>query len=139
MLYNTLKIIHIISATALLATMVYCITQWFEIKKQNHAAPIAVIQTKTWALIMPFAFLQLLSGFTMISLKQYGMQQLWVGISALGFVIMILTWMGFMYSLMLTATSQHNVCKHRRIQTVLLILCALTLLTMIFAMTNQIQ
>lgn len=69
------------------------------------------------------AMYQLLSGFTMISLKHYDFTEVWIIGSVIGFIVFILSWLIFVF---------------RPFSIVMLILSNLTLLTMVFLMTNKI-
>jgi hypothetical protein len=135
MLYDSLKIFHIISATLLLTSIVYCINLWR--KPMNGVLLSDRIQTQTWLVILPFALLQLATGFTMISLKHYGLADFWVTGSVIGFIIVIMSWFAFIYFLL---SAQHTSDKSswRRLQTGALTLGSLALLSMIYFMANKI-
>lgn len=132
MIYNILKILHILSATLFLTGFVYSCRLWFA-NKNNINMTINRIQTQTWALIIPFGIFQLASGFTMISLKHYHLTELWVLGSIIGFIIVIVCWFGFLYSLF-SQQSHFN----RRLQFTILTLGGITLLSMLFLMANKI-
>ena len=83
MLYYTFKILHILTATLLLVSMVVGCYQWY--LSQNKY----LLQVQTWTRIIPLALFQLLSGFTMISLKQYSLSEFWIGASLISFLISI--------------------------------------------------
>ncbi len=117
MFYDSLKILHIISATLVLTSIIYSYSIW---RSSNN---MALIAKQTWLIIIPFAIIQLLTGFMMISLKQYDVSQLWITGSVIGFVIMICSWLGF-------------ICGYA--QSVMLSICGLSLLSMIFFMANKI-
>lgn len=134
MLYNCLKILHILSATLLLTSIVYSFQLWWSAKRP--AIQVAEgIQTQTWSVIIPFAIFQLMTGFTMISLKHYGLSEFWIKGSVIGFVIMMATWFIFIYTLLSEKSAQPF---FRQLQFVMLALCSLTLLSMIFLMANRI-
>lgn len=124
MLYDTLKIVHILSATILLAGIVSSACLWLasaEMGEIFHA-----LHAKTTSVIIPFALLQLLTGFTMISLKHYPLSDLWVKGSVLGFVIAILSWFAFLFT------------TRRELQKVFLSICLVVIGCMIFLMANKI-
>lgn len=124
MLYYSLKILHIISATLLLTSMAYSIYLW------RSAALAERIQIQTVTIIVPAAIFQLLTGFTLISLQHEDISQWWIRISVTGFLIMMMSWFGFLYCL------HHQSLKQW--QQVWLILCVSTLVSMIFFMANKI-
>ncbi len=133
-LYHTLKIVHIISASTLMASVFYCLHQWKY--TQSIRAPFRLslsIQWQTWGIIFPCAFFQLISGFTLISLNQADMTQGWIKGSIIGFMIVIVTWFSFVYCLL----HQQRYLNTRHIQKSLVILCIITLFTMIFLMVNK--
>lgn len=127
MLYNILKISHILSAALLLTSMAYSGYLWYANQKSSNAEPI---QVQTWMVIIPFAILQLATGFTMISLKHEELSQLWVSGSVIGFIVVIASWLAFIYFLL----SGYS----RKVQASLLTLCTSGLLFMIFLMANKI-
>ncbi|MHB1947496.1 MAG: DUF2269 family protein [Gammaproteobacteria bacterium] len=127
MLYHILKISHILSAALLLTSMAYSFHLWRLNRKPIHAESI---QSQTWIVIIPFAVLQLATGFTMISLKHEDMSQLWISGSVIGFIVVIASWLTFVYFLL----SGHS----RKLQATLLTLCTSGLLCMVFLMANKI-
>lgn len=127
MLYNILKISHILSAALLLTSMAYSCRLWLLNHKSSH---VESIQAQTWMIIIPFAVLQLATGFTMISLKHEELSQLWVSGSVIGFIVVIASWLAFIYFLL----SGYG----RKVQASLLALCTSGLLCMIFLMANKI-
>lgn len=130
--YDCLKIFHIVSATLLLTSLVYSIYLWRSMQQpEGIAMTSSRIQTQTWLIIVPIAIIQLISGFTMISLHHTDLAPLWTKGSVLGFVIAISSWFGFIYFLI---SPQQN----RRIQFIMLLLCAAALLSMVFFMTTKI-
>lgn len=131
MLYNFIKIFHILSATLLLTSMGYCYYVWWQMKSALHVASVAIerIQSLTLRIIVPFAFMQLMTGFTMISLKQEGLTQLWIKASGVGFIVVISSWFAFVYFL---------ISGKRQAQSLMLIFNLLGLLCMIFFMVNKI-
>ena len=129
MLYNALKIAHILSASGLLTGMVLGIRKWF--LAHGTIRPIQFLSAQTALLIVPLALFQLLTGYTMIGLNHLSLNDLWIKGSLFGFVIVIACWMGFIG---LGFQSKDN--KH--LQIVLLAICFLSLLVMIFLMVNKI-
>jgi hypothetical protein len=128
MLYNFLKVIHILSATTLLTSMSYSGGIWLGAKTHDFTGKIL---TQSWLLIVPCAVFQLTSGFTMISLKHENLNQLWIKGSAIGFIFAIASWFGFVYFLI-----SNERAKKR--QTCFLFTCGASLLAMIFFMANKI-
>lgn len=143
MLYIYLKIFHILSAACVLTSIVYSFHLWRSIHSHNLATISERIQKQTSLIIIPFAVLQLATGFTMISLKRYSWHQFWLGGSVMSFIIVIITWFGFIYFLLLsqqaTAFSNEHLrsIRYRRLQSFMLLLCALGLLSMVFFMANK--
>ena len=149
MLYDSLKILHILSATMLLTGIVYSYYLWKRIQNPNEVIQASQqIQTQTWLIVIPSALFQLMTGFTMISLKHYDYSELWITSSVIGFIIVIGSWFSFVYFLLLSqqlvtevqnATSTDFRFKFfRRIQSTLLILCLASLLSMVFFMANKV-
>jgi len=130
MLYTSLKIAHIISATLLLTSMVYCAHRW--LLANDHSTMAENTQSLTWLSIIPLALFQLMTGFTLISIQHYQYTELWIIGSVVGFIVVISSWLGFSYLLLSHST------LHRRLQRGLLLLCGITLLGMIFLMANKI-
>lgn len=128
--YNSLKILHILTATLLLTSMVHCCYLWLQTKTTYHSSANH-IQIQTWRIIIPFALLQLATGFTMISIKQYNLSELWIFGSILGFIIVVCSWFGFLYFLQ----SQQS----KQAQSLMLLLCSVALLCMIFLMVTTIS
>ncbi len=122
MLYNALKILHIMSAALLLTSIVYTFKLWL-----THS--LEKIQLQTWGLFIPTAIFQLATGFTMISLKQYNLSDIWIIGSLGGFMVLIISWFGFLYLLSTRA---------KKLQIALLATACITLLVMIFLMANKI-
>lgn len=144
MLYNTLKILHILSAVMVLSSIAYCFHLWRSLHKSRDMLAISDrIQTQTWIVIIPFALVQLSTGFTMISLEHYDFSEIWVTGSVISFIVVIGSWFSFLYFLLLsqqvTMASQNNsqLKFYRRVQSFMLLLCALALSGMIFFMTNK--
>lgn len=131
MLYNFLKISHILSATLLLTSMVYSYQLWRQSARAEMATRNSLrIQRQTWSVILPFAILQLATGFTMISLKHENLSQLWISGSVIGFMTVIMSWFAFIYFLVSSS--------HRKWQFIFLGICTIALLCMIFFMANKI-
>ncbi|SRR5579883_127685 len=124
MSYNLLKMLHILSAALLIASAGISYYFW-----RNRAA-IRSIQTQSWAVIVPAAFFQLMTGFYMMSLKHYHWTETWIKGSVLGFMILMISWFAFLYCLMVQNT--------RKLQAGLLMMASITLLSMIFFMANKI-
>lgn len=147
--YTILKMLHLISAAVLLTAIIYCYTLW---KKSSNPRFMEIasqqIQTQTWLVILPAAFFQIMTGFTMISLKHLNYSDVWITNSIVGFIVMMGSWLSFIYFLTL---SQQLVTEHknkesmtfkfkffRRIQSTLLIACLASLFSMIFFMANKV-
>lgn len=126
MLYNYLKILHIISAALLLTSIVYSYKLW----RRDSNTLNAHVQAQTWLIVIPLGLFQLVTGFTMISVQHYDFHALWVKGSIIGFMLAISSWFGFIYF------SIEN--KARRAQTVMLLICLASLLSMVFFMANKI-
>lgn len=130
MLYNSLKVLHILSASLLITSIAYSAYLWYKMQKMNNTNASERIQTQTWSVIIPFAVFQLATGFTMLSLKQEDFNQLWISGSVLGFIGMIVSWFAFIYFLLS--------CERKMLQSSMLFICTMSLLSMIFFMANKI-
>jgi hypothetical protein len=105
------------------------------------------IQTQTWMVIIPGAIFQLATGFTMISLQEEDLSQLWITGSIIGFIILIGSWFSFIYFLLQSQQipnnsnrSYSNVSRYkffRRAQSAMLAICGAALFAMIFFMANK--
>jgi uncharacterized membrane protein len=144
MFYNSLKIIHIISAALLLASMGYSYWLWKSGGRPQDTAVVSHrIQIQTWLAIAPLAIFQLATGFTMISLQQDNLSSLWISCAVIGFVLAIGGWFSFLYFLLLSqqvtvqTVSLPRFKFFRRAQSIMLSICALALLGMIFLMANK--
>lgn len=117
MLYPYLKIFHILCAALLLASVVYGCQEWLTSGK------IQRFQAQTGSMIFGFIFLQLLSGFTLISLKHADLSMAWIASVTGAFVMMVIGWLSF-------------ICfeKHRLVT---FCLAGFALLWMIFLMANR--
>lgn len=134
MFYDILKILHIISASLMLSSVIY--TSLIVIRARNNKdSSLQPIQTQTWALFIPTAIFQLASGFTMISVKHYDMSEFWIIGSMSGFMVLIISWFGFLY---LLVSSPSKNLFYFMLQITLLLTTGITLLFMIFLMTNKI-
>jgi len=129
MLYNILKISHILSASFLIIGVSLSIKLWY-----SSSADMTIfksIQNYTAFIIIPTAIFQLLTGFMMISLEHYNLSQIWIKDSTVAFIIAIGSWFGFLYLMLTTKLSRY-------LQYSLLILCLAAMLAMIFLMANKI-
>ncbi len=143
MIYFYLKILHILSASCVLTSMMYSFHLWRSIDGHNLVTIAQRIQKQTALIIMPFALFQLATGFTMMSLKRYPWESFWISGSLTSFITAIVSWFGFIYFLLLSqqATIQPNPSTprthYRRLQSCMLLLSALGLLSMVFFMANK--
>jgi uncharacterized membrane protein len=137
MLYICLKILHIISAALLLTSMGYSYHLW----KYTQTPRDGAIRSQR---------IQLVTGFTMISINHEDLSQLWISGSVIGFIAVIGGWFSFVYFLLLSQQieiSRDNASFgqwsqqglfYRRIQSMMLSVCALSILVMIFFMANKV-
>jgi len=149
MIYNYLKILHIFCAALLVTSMAYSFSLWLNMHSARVNAVISSrIQTQTWLIIIPVALLQLLTGFTMISLQEEDLTQFWIVGSVIGYIVLIGSWISFIYFLLLAQqatvdsdmdTSATRFKTFRRAQSAMLVICAAALLSMIFFMSNKIS
>ena len=142
-LYDSLKILHILSAACVLTSIVYSYNLWRTASTQTIINRTERIQKQTALVIIPFALLQLATGFTMISVERYNWHALWIEGSVASFITAITSWFGFMYFLLLSqqaTASTHSSGRprrYRRRQRFMLSLCALGLLSMVFFMATK--
>lgn len=129
MSYDLLKILHIISATLLVTSIIMSVKVWKKSKASSSAAMMHTLQTQTGISIVPLAILQLASGFTMISLRHYDVSQLWITGSITSFIVAVVSWLGFFCLL-------HR--NQPRLQSSLLVICALALVCMVFLMVSKL-
>jgi uncharacterized membrane protein len=145
MSYNCLKILHIISAAFLLACMGYSYHLWRYMQSpRDGAVRSQYIQTLTWLFIVPLALIQLATGFSMISMNHEDISQLWISGSVIGFITLVGGWFSFIYFLLLSQQVQiegfstERAGNYRRMQSMMLTVCALAVLVMVFFMANKV-
>ena len=124
MLYSSLKIVHILSATLLLMGIAASMRFWFTNRDPVYLSE--KIQAKTIQVIVPFALLQLVTGFTMISLKHYALSETWIQGSLMSFVVLIASWFAFLF------------ISSRQWQKIFLSVCLVAIGCMIFLMANTV-
>lgn len=136
MLYDTLKILHIMSATLVLTSMAYSINLWITHKTILDDSKRQKIQRTTWIYFIPFTLFQLFTGFTMISIKQYDLSEHWIMGSLGGFIILMISWFAFLYFL-ISPPHKKYLKIHHMLQKTLLITSISTVLSMLFFMVNK--
>lgn len=140
-MYDYLKILHIISAALVLGSIFYSCQLWVAMLQADDGFPLFHrIQKLTAFIVIPATLVQLGTGFTLISLEHYPLTEWWIGTSITGFVVLVGSWLGFVY--FLAAGQQQNVRPrtstfYRRAQSIMLLLCGLSLAIMIFSMANR--
>lgn len=134
MLYILLKVTHIISAALLTTGMIYSIKRWWSV---THDSSDQTIHRNTWFIIIPTLFFLLVSGFIMLVIKKYDLSALWISTSFAGTGIVLIAWLAFIVNTLLTEASHHQ--RDRIIQGILLFICSVTILVVIFMMTNKIS
>ena len=146
MMYEYLKILHIVSASLVIGSILYSCQLWLAMQRAQDGFPLFHrIQKQTALVIIPATLIQLGTGFTLISLQHYGLDEAWIGTSITGFLVMVASWLGFIF--FLTAAQkqlQQNQFRHsqpdpfyRRAQSIMLLFCGLSLAVMIFSMANR--
>jgi len=150
MIYNFLKILHIFSATLLITSIAYSFFIWRDRFTSPRVGAIISnrIQTQTWIIILPVALFQMATGFTMLSLQEDDLSQLWIVGSIIGFIVFIASWFSFIYFLLLSQqvpidregyrAAGQRYRYFRRAQSFMLMVCAGALLIMIFFMANKV-
>ena len=129
-MYYWIKLSHIVSACIFLTGFLWIFLGKIAEKQtltSKHFSINTTLPTITWAMVIPFGLYQLLSGFTIISLKHYELSDLWIKVSLLGFIAVIALWF-----LMLNT-------KNKKIQFYLMTLGLSVLLTMVFFMANRLS
>lgn len=148
MLYFCLKILHILSAALLLTSVGYSCQLWFTLRHpQEGALVVDRVQTQTWFFIIPLAIVQLATGFTLVSLEQNELSSAWITGAVVGFITVIGSWFSFIYFLLqaqqvsnqqTSTTFLDNKHKFfRRAQSLMLLICILSLFCMMFIMANK--
>lgn len=148
MAYTTLKFMHVLSATLLLGSMGFCTYVWYLIRSpEDLRLGTQRIQRFSLCLVLPSLLVQLGSGFTLISLRQDIITRACMMIAASGFMLVTASWFGLIYlllqqvQLLSVKRSRAVLALHKRYrqgQLALLSTCAITLLIMIFFMSNQL-
>lgn len=127
MLYNGIKFAHIVSATLLISCMIFCVHLW----RIKSASASKLIGFQTGFFIAPLAVIQLLTGFTMLSVNHEDLTQAWVKSSVIFFMIALISWFAFILLLRIDKPT-FNFAIYS------LIICAGSMLLMIFFMANKI-
>lgn len=126
MLYDTLKIIHVLNGGLIFMALGLSIHTWQTVHDKNQLR--FKLQAHTFLLLLPLILLQLLLGFTLMSLKEVTLHQIWVLGSIISFMSFVMTWLTFTYS------AQTN---FKKITLLFFTLSMLTLCSMIFFMANK--
>lgn len=146
MVYEYLKILHVISASLIIGSILYSCQLWLAMQRDQDGFPLFHrIQKQTAIVIIPATLIQLGTGFTLISLQHYGLDEAWIGTSITGFLVMVASWLGFIF--FLTASQKQLQQKqqdghrpdpfYQRAQSIMLFFCGLSLAVMIFSMANR--
>jgi hypothetical protein len=124
-LYDFIKLFHFISAAVLLVSFCYSSGLWLRLNKEA----LDRILTQTGAVIIPCALFQLITGFTLVSLKRAQLPLYWIEACIIGFIVALIMWFLFVYGFFFN-----------KIQSVFLsitlIVCAISLLFLVFLMSN---
>src|SRR5579871_2594766 len=131
MLFYTLKLFHIISAAILLTGMAASFLLWK--KSSGSATTSQKIQMNTLLIIIPFALLQLITGFTLINFERDELSSGWIIGSVVSFLIVLGSWIGFNYFLW---AAEKNIF-FRRMQIILLSSAAIAMFCLLFLMANK--
>lgn len=146
MAYEYLKILHIISASLIIGSILYSYRLWLAMPHTNDRfALFARIQKQTAYIIIPATLIQLGTGFTLISLRHYSVTEWWISTSILGFSLLVISWISFVYFLYISEQDMDKDSSKlrkgkrffHRAQSLMLMLCALSVFMMIFAMANR--
>ena len=126
-LYFTLKIFHVISGAIVFCSAFIVPLYWIIEKKPTD---IFCQKTLTLALFitLPFLLLQLVTGFTIIGIKQYSIHLPWVWGTFTGFMVLFLSWFLALYFL---------TQKNKPAWAASITLSFAALLLMLFLMANQ--
>ncbi|MCE3237426.1 MAG: hypothetical protein K0R24_407 [Gammaproteobacteria bacterium] len=123
--YDFIKLFHFISAAILVMSFCYSSGLWLRLNKEA----LDRILAQTGAVIIPCALFQLMTGFTLVSLKYSELPLYWIEACIIGFIVAMAMWFLFIYGLFLN-----------RIQpiwlSITLIVCAISLLFLVFLMSN---
>lgn len=126
-LYDFIKLFHFISAAILLLSFCYSSGLWLCFNK----GALDRILTQTASVIIPCALFQLITGFTLVSLKRSELPLYWIEACIIGFIVAMGMWFLFIYI--------YSFFSHK-IQpvwlSITLIACALSLLFLVFLMSN---
>lgn len=97
MLYDWVKILHIISAAVLFGTGLGTAFYMFYVNQQSNITLIARATTAVvvadWLFTAPAGVIQAITGFTLVYLKGYSVTDLWVLGSSIGYLIAIGCWL----------------------------------------------
>ncbi len=151
MMYYSLKLFHIVSAALFVASIAFSFRLWQRMTSPEEAFDTTQqIQAQTISFIIPLAILQLATGFTLISIKHYDFSAIWIMGSVIAFMIGIGSWLSFLYLLQVSQQqiikgqqmseqpNNHRYSFFRRVQWMMLLICAAAVVSMIFLMANKI-
>ncbi len=135
--YNSLKIIHILSGSLVFCTILVVQSYWvwwaYQPLDEHERAPFAhSLHQKTLPILTLGALIQIISGFTLISLHHISWQALWVKATFIGIVLLLGNWGVFIGLLSLQRA------KARYLAIISLALSVGILSTMVYFMSNQI-
>lgn len=143
MIYENLKILHICSAAVVLGSIFYCCQLWYGIRQAaDPFGRFGRIQRQTILIILPGSLVQLATGFTLLSLKQHSLSGGWIITSIEGFLMLVAAWSGFVFFLSASLRETCQTLRARRrfyqhAQSVMLLLCGLSIALMVFSMTSR--
>ncbi|MHA7840401.1 MAG: DUF2269 family protein [Gammaproteobacteria bacterium] len=123
--YFIIKTLHIVSASFFLVGS--CLALWPLLQTKNARC----LRPLTGYVILPLGFIQLLTGFTLISLQHYDFSHLWIKVSLLGFLCLCISWLG-----LLIADYQNKPWPFLQRNLSVFIFC--NVLTMVFFMANRL-
>ncbi len=131
-----LKIIHVLGASFFFTGASLVTVRWLGWRNAIDTATLSLDKI-IWLFIIPTALIQLITGFSIISIKQYRLDQVWIAGSLIGFFIQITGWMLWQNVYQRYLHSPKTSTTLKKILSVLCIVLMLVLLMMIFFMTNK--
>lgn len=131
-----LKIIHVISASLFFTGASLVTIRWLGWRKSIVANQLSLDKI-IWIFLIPTALIQLITGFSIISMKHYRLDHVWIAGSLIGFFIQIIGWM-IWQNLYQHYQNQKN-ASHilKKTLSALCVGLMFVLLIMIFFMTNN--
>lgn len=134
-LYFTFKIIHVITGS-ILFTSIFVLGGYTLCQRQLTTKLLTFTRNISWLVSLPMLLLQMITGFTIISIKPYSIYLPWVWGTFIGFAVLTICWLGGTFFLTLAIAEPEPREQHFRRWQYSLYISFATLLVMLFFMSS---